>query len=318
MFKKALIFGITGQDGCYLNKLLLSKNYEVHGITRDLKKKKRIFYNNNNSSNIKLYEIRVANYNSIYEIIKKIEPDEVYNLSGITSVSLSFNEPKETFKSIFDLNLNILDVLKKLKNFKYYFACSSECFGETLLNSADENTPFNPMSPYAVAKASSHMMLEMYKKAYNIFACSGILFNHESPNRPDHFVTQKIVTSAFKIYKGLEKKLELGNLEIVRDWGWAPEYVEAMWLMLQLDQPENFVIGTGESHPLKEFVETVFNNFDLDWKKHVKINDKFIRPNELKISSANPTKAKNQLSWKAQTKFHGVINNLVSSINNDI
>lgn len=318
MFKKALIFGITGQDGSYLNQLLLSKNYEVHGVTRSLKKKRNISIDNSDILKIRLYERKIYDYNVVYDLIKNIQPDEVYNLSGITSVSKSFHKPDETFKSIFDLNLNILNVLKISKNFRYYFACSSECFGETSLDSADENTPFNPMSPYAVAKASSYMMLEMYKKAFDIFACSGILFNHESSKRPEYFVTQKIVSSAFKIYNGLENKLELGNLDVIRDWGWAPEYVEAMWLMLQQDQPENFVIATGESHSLKEFVEVVFNNFGLDWKKYVKINKKYVRPNELKISSANPMKAITKLSWKANTKFHGVINNLISSIKNDI
>ena len=318
MFKKALIFGITGQDGFYLNQLLLSKNYEVHGVTRSIKKKANLSNNYSDTFKTQLHEMQIIDYGEIYELIKNIQPDEVYNLSGVTSVSKSFDEPSETFKSIFDLNLNILNVLKISKNFKYYFACSSECFGETLQNSADENTPFNPVSPYAVAKASSYMMLEMYKKAFNLFACSGILFNHESSKRPEYFVTQKIVSSAFKIYTGLENKLELGNLNVIRDWGWAPEYVEAMWLMLQQDQPENFVIATGESHSLKEFVEVVFKNFGLDWKKYVKINKKYVRPNELKVSSANPMKAITKLSWKANTKFHGVINNLISSIKNDI
>ncbi len=318
MFKKALIFGITGQDGSYLNQLLLSKNYEVHGVTRDIKNNRNLLSYYSDISKARLYERQIINHNVIYDLIKNIQPDEVYNLSGITSVSKSFEEPVETFNSIFDLNLSILNVLKIAKNFKYYFACSSECFGETSVNPADENTPFNPMSPYGVAKASSYMMLELYKKAFNIFACSGILFNHESPKRPEHFVTQKIVSNAFKIFKGLENKLELGDLNIVRDWGWAPEYVEAMWLMLQQDRPENFVIGTGESHSLREFVEVVFNNFGLDWKKYVKVNNKYIRPNELKISSANPLKANTQLSWKANTKFYKVINNLILSIKNDI
>ena len=317
MIKKALIFGITGQDGSYLTSLLVSKNYEVHGITRNLKKKNFFFMDQEDISKIKLHELQIFDYNQVHRLINTIKPDEVYNLSGITAVSKSFEIPNETFKSIFDLNLNLLEVLKTLRNFKYYYACSSECFGETLSLPADENTPFKPQSPYAVGKASSFMMLEVYKKAYKIFACSGILFNHESPKRPENFVTKKIISTAFRIFNGSNEKLELGDLNVVRDWGWAPEYVKAMWLMLQQEYPENFVIATGESHSLKEFVIKVFNNFGLDWRKHVKINRSFVRPYELKKSFANPEKAKNILLWEAETKFNEMIDKLTLSIKND-
>ena len=310
MLKKALIFGITGQDGYYLSKLLILKNYKVYGVTRYLKKN---YQDNNNASNVKLYELKTYDIENVYSIIKKINPDEVYNLSGVSSVSKSFEIPQKSFSSIFDLNLSILDTLKKLKSFKYYYACSSECYGETNLP-ANENTPFRPLSPYAVGKASSHMMIELYKKAYDIFACSGILFNHESSRRPENFVTRKVISTTFRISNGSKEKLELGNLDIVRDWGWAPEYVEAMWLMLQQNKPENYVIATGESHSLEEFVKNVFNRFGLDWKKYVRYNKNYDRLNDLKLSLADPKKAKKQLFWEAKTKFDDVIFKMISEV----
>ncbi len=306
MHKKALIFGISGQDGCFLTKLLLSKNYFVYGTTRDLSQ------NFNFEKNVvKLFKLGKYNKKNILTIINNVNPDEIYNLSGLSSVAKSFKNRKETFRSIVDTNTYILDSLINNKNIKYYNACSSECFGDTGNQSADEKTKFKPLSPYAIAKSTAFWTSNMYKKIYNIYACSGILFNHESNIRPNYFVTKKIISSAYRISKGSSEKLELGDLSVIRDWGWAPEYVEAMWLMLQQEAPENYVIATGKSHSLKQFVQRVFEEFNLDWKNYVHINKNFIRNNELKTSKANPSLVRERLGWKAKTDFKKLIQKLI-------
>ena len=240
--------------------------------------------------------------------------DEIYNLSGLSSVAQSYQKIEDTFKSIVDLNYFILEALLNFKNIKYYNACSSECFGDTGNERADENTPFKPISPYAIAKSTAYWTSNMYKDIHQLYVCSGILFNHESNIRPNFFVSQKVISSANRIYKGSNEILELGDISIIRDWGWAPEYVEAMWLMLQKDKPENYVIATGKSHSLQKFVKIVFEEFNLDWKKHVVINKKYIRSNELKKSKANPKLAREKLGWKAKTEFKVLIKKLISQV----
>ena len=306
MYKKALIFGISGQDGFFLTKLLLSKNYLVYGTTRNLNQNFHF-----EKKLVKLYELNIYNKKNILTIIENIIPDEIYNLSGLSSVAKSFRKNKETFKSIVDTNSYILEILIKNKQIKYYNACSSECFGDTGDERANEKTKFKPLSPYAIAKSTAYWTSNMYKKVYNIYACSGILFNHESHIRPNYFVTKKIISSAYRISLGSNEKLELGDLSVVRDWGWAPEYVEAMWLMLQQESPENYVIATGRSHSLKQFVQIVFEEFNLDWKKYIHINKKFIRDNELKNSKANPSLVWQKLGWKAKTDFKNLIKKLI-------
>lgn len=309
MKKKALIFGVSGQDGTFLSKFLLKKNYEVYGITRRIKQKF-----NFDKKKIKLLELNDFDKNNINDLIKNVKPDEIYNLSGLSSVAQSYQKIEDTFTSIVDLNYYILEALLNFKNIKYYNACSSECFGDTGNERADENTPFKPLSPYAIAKSTAYWTSNMYKDIHHLYACSGILFNHESNIRPNYFVSQKVISSANRISKGSNEILELGDISIIRDWGWAPEYVEAMWLMLQKDKPENYVIATGKSHSLQKFVKIVFEEFNLDWKKHVLINKKYIRSNELKKSKANPKLAREKLGWKAKTEFKVLIKKLISQV----
>ena len=249
--KRALISGISGQDGAYLAKLLLDKGYEVFGSSRDAQ-----MANFSNLKRLGIYDhigfesMALNDFRSVLQTLAKVNPDELYNLAGQSSVGLSFQQPVETLESISVGTLNLLEAIRFIKlPVKFYNACSSECFGDTGGLAAIETTPFKPRSPYAVAKAAAFWELANYREAYGLFACSGILFNHESPLRPERFVTRKIVAAACRIAGGSKEKLRLGNISIARDWGWAPEYVEAMWLMLQQEQPDDYVIATGETNP---------------------------------------------------------------------
>src|SRR5271157_2763351 len=258
--KTALITGISGQDGAYLAKLLLNKGYSVCGTSRDAQICP--FHNLERleiREQVEVESVVLNDFRSVIQALFKIQPDEIYNLAGQSSVSLSFEQPVETQESIHLATLNLLEAIRFTgKNIKLYSAGSSECFGDLRGEAATEETPFRPRSPYAVAKAAAFWQVANYREAYGIFACSGLLFNHESPLRPERFVTRKIISTACSIAKGAKEKLELGNIAIQRDWGWAPEYVEAMWLMMQQKHPDDFVIATGESHSLEEFVETAF------------------------------------------------------------
>jgi GDPmannose 4,6-dehydratase len=308
--KKALIIGITGQDGAYLAKHLLSKGYEVTGSSRDVMASS---FSNLNTlgihSQIKLISVSINDFRSVFNAIQQSDPDEIYNLAGQTSVGLSFNQPVEAIESIAIGTLNILEVIRLLnKPVRFYNAGSSECFGDTRDTPANESTPFAPRSPYAVAKSTAKWLINSYRESYGLYACTGILFNHESPLRPERFVTQKIITGAAKIKAGKLDKLQLGNLDISRDWGWAPEYVQAMWLMMQLDKPDDFVIATGRKESLKYFVAKSFEYFDLDWQKYVEIESSFFRPNEIHTSVGNPEKAIKVLGWNKPTDIDGVIN----------
>ncbi len=309
MTKKALIIGITGQDGAYLAKHLLSKGYEVTGSSRDVMASS---FNNLNAlgirSQVKLISVSINDFRSVFNAIQTADPDEIYNLAGQTSVGLSFDQPVEAIESIAIGTLNILEVIRLLsKPVRFYNAGSSECFGDTGDTPANEQTPFAPRSPYAVAKSTAKWLINSYRESYGLYACTGILFNHESPLRPERFVTQKIIAGAAKIKAGQLDKLQLGNLDISRDWGWAPEYVEAMWLMMQLDKPDDFVIATGRKESLKYFVAKSFEYFDLDWQKYVEIEKSFFRPNEIVSSVGNPEKAIKTLGWKKPTDIDGVI-----------
>jgi GDPmannose 4,6-dehydratase len=307
--KKALIIGITGQDGAYLARHLLSKGYEVTGSSRDVMASS---FNNLNilgiRSQVKLISVSINDFRSVFNAIQESKPDEIYNLAGQTSVGLSFNQPVEAIESIAIGTLNILEVIRLLNPpVRFYNAGSSECFGDTGDTPANEQTPFAPRSPYAVAKSTAKWLINSYRESYGLYACTGILFNHESPLRPERFVTQKIIAGAAKIKAGQLDKLQLGNLDISRDWGWAPEYVEAMWLMMQLDQPDDFVIATGRKESLKYFVAKSFEYFDLDWQKYVEIEKSFFRPNEIVSSVGNPEKAIETLGWNQPTDVDGVI-----------
>ena len=307
--KKALIIGITGQDGAYLAKHLLSKGYEVTGSSRDVMASS---FNNLNAlgirSQVKLISVSINDFRSVFNAIQQSDPDEIYNLAGQTSVGLSFDQPVEAIESIAIGTLNILEVIRLLnKPVRFYNAGSSECFGDTGDKPANEESPFAPCSPYAVAKSTAKWLINSYRESYGLYACTGILFNHESPLRPERFVTQKIIAGAAKIKAGQLDKLQLGNLDISRDWGWAPEYVQAMWLMMQLDKPDDFVIATGRKESLKYFVAKSFEYFDLDWQKYVEIEPSFFRPNEIHSSVGNPEKAIKVLGWNKPTDIDGVI-----------
>ena len=301
MAKTALICGISGQDGSYLAQLLLQKGYQVHGTARDAQ-----VTNFPNlltlgiKEQISCHSMALNDFRSVLQVLAKVQADEIYNLAGQSSVGLSFEQPVETLESISVGTLNLLEAIRFLdRPVRLYSAGSSECFGNTDGQPADESTPFRPRSPYAVAKATAFWEVANYREAYNLFACTGILFNHESPLRPERFVTQKIIQAAKRIAAGSTEKLHLGNISIARDWGWAPEYVEAMWRILQQDRPEDFVVATGETHTLEEFVAEAFNCVGLDWRDHVVTDQSLLRPSEIMVSCGNPAKAKKVLGWQA-------------------
>jgi GDPmannose 4,6-dehydratase len=314
MKKRALICGISGQDGSYLANFLLNKGYKVFGTSRDAKVSS--FSNLQKlecKKKISFLSMTPDDFISVLVTFQKVQADEIYFLAGQSSVGLSFEQPAETIKGILLGTLNALEAVKMLKKpTRIYFAGSSESFGDTNGEPANEKTPFKPKSPYAVAKASATWLVDNYREAYGLFACTGILFNHESPLRPKHFVTKKIVSAAVRISKGSKEILELGRLDISRDWGWAPEYVEAMWLILQQKKAENFVIATGETNTLEKFVEISFSFFGLNWKDHVKVNESFKRPSDLLANFADASKAYTKLSWKAKFKIDDVIRSMIS------
>jgi GDPmannose 4,6-dehydratase len=314
--KKAIIFGVTGQDGPYLAELLLEKGYDVWGTSRDAKKSKLINLKKLGIyQKIKLVTITNDDFNNLSTLIGKLLPDEIYYLAGQSSVGLSFSEPKETISSNVLGILNVLEVCRLIsKKIRIYYAGSSECFGDTAGIAATEDTIFHPQSPYAVSKTSAFWLVDNYRNAYDMFICYGILFNHESPFRSQQFVTQKIISTALRISEGSHEKLELGRLDIARDWGWAQEHVEAMWLMLQQGSAEDFIIATGETNSLEQFVGEAFSQLGLDWKNHVEINQELIRPSEITISKANPSKALKKLKWKAKYKMVDVVRMLLKDV----
>lgn len=307
--KSALIFGVSGQDGAYLAKLLLEKDYEVFGASRDAGQSRfesLEFLEIKNK--IELFSAQPKDFQGLHRAFNKYQPDEVYNLSGLTSVALSFEQPVETFESIAVGTGHLLEALRlSKKTIRFYNAGSSECFGNTEGARANERTPFLPRSPYGVAKAAAFWQVANYREAYGLYACSGILFNHESPLRSERFVTRKIISTANRIAKGSKEKLTLGNLNIARDWGWAPEYVEAMWKMLQQDQPDDFVIATGETNRLEDFVAEVFAQLGLHWREHVETDLRFVRPTDISANHADAKKAFEKLGWRAETKMKQVI-----------
>lgn len=312
---KALICGVSGQDGSYLAKYLLDKGYEVLGTSRDS--------STNNFLNLKIlgiYEnfkivsMTLNDFGSVFEIVKEFNPDEIYNLAGQSSVGLSFKQPVNTMNSIANGCLNLLEVIRVLNpEIKFYNAGSGECFGNTVGIPASEKTVLNPCSPYGVAKASSYWIVRNYREAYGLYGCTGILFNHESPLRADRFVTQKIVKTALKIKNKELNTLKVGNINIMRDWGWAPDYIEAIWLMMQQTSPKDYVIATGVSNKLSSFIEKTFSYFDMDWQKYVKVDESLLRPSEIEISIGNPKLAFLDLNWKANINFDELINKMCHS-----
>lgn len=313
--KKALICGITGQDGAYLAKLLLSKNYVVCGTSRDAQMSTmRNLIRLGVRDDVRMESMALNDFRSVIQVISRFGPDEIYNLAGQTSVGLSFEQPVESFESITVGTLNLLEALRFIGGkTRLYNAGSSESFGDTGGKPANEESPFRPRSPYAVAKAAAFFAVSNYREAYNLFACSGILLNHESPLRPERFVTQKIVAGAGRIARGNKEKLKLGNISIMRDWGWAPEYVEAMYLMLQQETPDDYLIATGESNKLEDFVDAVFAAHGLDWREHVESDPALLRPTDIAISRGDPFKAKQKLHWEARYKMREVAKMMVEA-----
>ena len=312
---KALICGVSGQDGAYLAKLLLEKGYEVFGASRDAQvstftnlKVLGIY------GKIDLVSLAINDFRSVLQVIQQVEPDEIYNLAGQSSVGLSFEQPVETLESISIGVLNLLEAIRFTgRRIKFYNAGSSEVFGDTHGVAATETTPFHPQSPYAVAKASAHWIVANYRESYGLFACTGILFNHESPFRPARFVTRKIVATACRIAAGSKENLFLGNIEIARDWGWAPEYVDAMWRMLQYKQPDDFVIATGEARKLEDFIEEAFSLLGLDWRQYVQIDPSLFRPSDILLGFGDPSKAWEKLGWKAKYKLPDIVKQMITA-----
>ncbi|WP_298861053.1 GDP-mannose 4,6-dehydratase [uncultured Gimesia sp.] len=301
MNRVALITGINGQDGYYLSRFLESKNYEVHGITSCSKPgigepPKNCHY------------CDFAEGSNLNKIINEVQPDEVYHLAAQSHVRLSFDLPVYTAEVTGVGTLRLLEALRyyedqNQKKVRFYQASSSEMFGKVVESPQSETTPFHPRSPYACAKVFSYWQTINYRESYGMFACNGILFNHESPRRGEAFVTRKITKAVARIKLGMQDKLFLGNIDAKRDWGFAGDYVEAMWLILQQEKPDDFVIGTGETHSVREFLEAAFNAVDLDWKKYVEIDPQYYRPAEVELLCADPTKAREKLNWKTKVSF---------------
>lgn len=314
--RTALIFGVSGQDGTFLADFLIKKGYKVVGVSRDVfgasfTNLERLGIKND----VCLRSASIHDFRSVLQIISHEKPDEIYNLAGQSSVGLSFGQPVETFESISIANLNLLEAIRflDLPELRFYNAGSSEIYGNTENGSVDENSLIRPRSPYGVAKAAALWQVANYREAYRMFACTGILFNHESYLRPERFVTQKIIKGACRIKKGEQQKLILGNLEIHRDWGWAPEYIEAMWLMLQQESPEDFIVATGRTYSLKDFVREAFSCLGLNWEDYVEIDGSFMRPTDIKTSIANPEKAAHQLGWKAEYSMPDVVRLMIEA-----
>lgn len=312
---RALICGIGGQDGGYLAKFLLGKGYEVFGSSRDVQLMAGVGLRYVGiADKVTLRSMAINDFRSVLSVLAEVRPDEVYNLAGQSSVGLSFEQPVETMESIAIGTLNLLEAIRFLDpSIRFYNAGSSECFGDTGGSPADENTAFRPRSPYAVAKATAFWQVANYRDAYKLHASSGILFNHESPLRPERFVTRKIVAAACRIARGSSETLTLGDIDIYRDWGWAPDYVEAMWAMTQQPSGGDYVVATGRTVSLSYFIECVFGELNLDWCDHVKSNLKLFRPSDIRQSHANPARTHAVLGWRHTFEVEELVRAMVAA-----
>jgi GDPmannose 4,6-dehydratase len=319
--KKALIIGITGQDGSYLAEFLLRQDYEVHGVIRrsstfNTDRIDDIYQDSHEiGARLFLHYGDLADGTGLRRILEVVHPDEIYNLGAQSHVRVSFDQPEYTADVVATGTLRLLEALRDHGktsggNPRFYQAGSSEMFGKAPPPQS-ETTPFHPRSPYAASKAAAHYFAQNYREAYGLFVCNGILFNHESPRRGETFATRKITRAIGRIRLGLQKKLYLGNLESRRDWGYAGDYVEAMWLMLQLDQPDDYVIATGESHSVKDLLTLAFGYADLDWQDHVEIDARYFRPAEVDHLRGDPTKARERLGWKPKVGFSSLVRMMV-------
>jgi len=315
MGKRALICGISGQDGTYLAKLLLDRGYEVWGSSRDAE-----LATFNNLRHLGIYEsvqlvsLNLRDVGSVLSLLRRIHPDQIFSLAGQSSVGLSFEQPVETIESIALGALSLLEAIRLSDlDIRLYNAGSTECFGDTGDMVANEKSPFNPCSPYAVAKASAYWTVTNYRQAYGMFACTGILSNHDSPLRPRRFVTRKIIYAVASLALGREVRLSLGNLNIERDWGWAPEYVEAIAAMLDQPSPTDYIIATGTSHTLQQFMETAFELVDNDWRAYVTIDEHLMRPTDILRNKVDPSKAAECLGWKATNRMKQVVSKMLEA-----
>lgn len=313
--RTALIFGISGQDGAYLANSLLKKGYVVHGTSRDAEIAGFVSLGQLGiRDRVHLHSATPTDFRSVFQVVSRASPHEIYNLSGQSSVGLSFQQPVETLESITVGTLNILECIRLLdRPIRFYNAGSGECFGDTGGFAANEQTPFHPRSPYAVAKAAAHWEVANYRESYAIYACSGILFNHESPLRPHRFVTRKVTSAVARIAHGSMETLVLGDLSIRRDWGWAPEYVEAMWAMLQQERAEDYVIATGVMHSLEDFVREAFSCVGLQWRDHVRSNTALRRPSEISCGCGDASRTATQLAWKAESLMPDVVARMIKA-----
>ena len=315
MTKKALITGITGQDGSYLAELLLEKGYEVHGLVRRSStiQRSRIehlhLYERGPNRILHLHYGDLSDGSSLVKLLYELQPDEVYNLAAQSHVRVSFDVPEYTTDVTATGVARLLSAIvqaRMVDRTRFYQASSSEMFGKVLEVPQRETTPFYPRSPYACAKAYAHYLTVNFRESYGLFACSGILFNHESPRRGESFVTRKITLAAANIKLGKQKKLYLGNLDSKRDWGYAPEYVEGMWRMLQQDKPDDYVLATNETHSIRDFLEASFSHLGMDWRDHVEFDPLYMRPSEVDLLIGDYSKAKTQLGWEPKTRMHAL------------
>ena len=320
--KKALITGITGQDGSYLAEFLLRKGYQVHGMVRRVAledPEHRLWRIRNIIDKVVLHSASLESYASIFKVVEKVQPDECYHLAAQSFVSYSFEDEFSTINTNINGTHYLLSAVKeKAPECKFYFAASSEMFGHAQQVPQDENTPFHPRSPYGISKVAGFDLTRNYREAYNLFALSGILFNHESPRRGFEFVTRKITRGIAKIKAGISRELPIGNLEAKRDWGYAGDYIKVMWLMLQQKEPDDYVVATGEDHSVKEFVELAFNYAGLNWKDYVVINKELYRPAEVNILKGNFRKAKKILKWEPEVKFEELVKMMVEADIKDV
>ena len=313
MEKTALVVGATGQDGAYLSRLLLDRGYIVHGTSRDAElARAEGLAALGIRDRITLHSVSPVDFRSVVQTVDRVRPTEIYNLAGQSSVGLSFIQPAETMESILLGTLNLLEAVRMMvPKARFYNAGSSECFGDTGGSAADESTAFRPRSPYGVGKAAATQLVTNYRESYGLFACSGLLFNHESPLRPERFVTRKITSAAARIAAGSKESLTLGDISVQRDWGWAPDAVLAMHLMLQQDAAEDFVIATGVSHALEDFVSKAFAEVGLDWRESVRFDAGLKRPSDIARSLGNAEKARNELRWAPSVDFNGIVERMM-------
>jgi len=315
--KRALITGITGQDGSYLSELLLAKGYEVHGIVRRVALEApahRLFRLNHILDRINLHAGSLESYASIFSVIEKVRPDECYHLAAQSFVDYSFEDAFSTINTNINGTLYILSAIKeKVPDCKFYFAGSSEMFGKVRETPQTENTPFHPRSPYGISKVAGFDLSRNYRESYNLFCSNGILFNHESPRRGFEFVTRKITSTVARIKRGIEKELRLGNLDAKRDWGFAGDYVKGMWLMLQQDEPSDYVIATNETHSVREFCELAFDHAGLNYEKYVVVDERYYRPAEVQLLRGDYSKGKSQLQWEPTVRFEVLVRMMVAA-----